>query len=141
MLTLRGLGRVLADLAALGFDARWGVLGAVHAGAPHRRERIWIVAAHADRNGEHAQPINAEVADAPESVADANNGGFAMCGEQKAFSDTLFISGDHTGGDGWLAEPDVGRVANGVASRVDRLKALGNGQVSAVVRLAWEILK
>jgi site-specific DNA-cytosine methylase len=44
MLTSRGLGVVLGDLAALGFDARWGVLGADDAGAPHRRKRIWIVA-------------------------------------------------------------------------------------------------
>ncbi len=43
MLTSRGLGRVLGDLAALGFDARWGVLGAAHVGAPHKRDRIWIV--------------------------------------------------------------------------------------------------
>ncbi|MET0035360.1 MAG: DNA cytosine methyltransferase [Candidatus Thiodiazotropha lotti] len=44
VLTSRGLGRVLGDLAEMGFDARWGVLGAIHAGAPHKRERIWIVA-------------------------------------------------------------------------------------------------
>ena len=44
MLTSRGLGRVLGDLAAMGYDARWGVLGAVNAGAPHKRDRIWIVA-------------------------------------------------------------------------------------------------
>ena len=50
-LTVRGLGRVLADLAEMGFDARWGVLGAVDAGAPHRRERIWIVAANTERDG------------------------------------------------------------------------------------------
>ena len=42
-LTLRGLGRVLGDLAALGYDAEWGVLGASDVGAPHKRERIWIV--------------------------------------------------------------------------------------------------
>lgn len=44
------------------------------------------------------------------------------------------------GGDWWAVEPDVGRVANGMASRVDRLKALGNGQVPAVVRAAWMLL-
>ena len=44
MLTVRGLGTVLRDLAEMGFDARWCVLGAVDAGAPHRRERIWILA-------------------------------------------------------------------------------------------------
>lgn len=43
-LTVRGLGRVLGDLAAMGYDAEWGVLGAVHSGAPHKRDRIWIVA-------------------------------------------------------------------------------------------------
>ena len=44
MLTSRGLGRVLGDLATLGFDARWGVLGADDASAPHIRKRIWILA-------------------------------------------------------------------------------------------------
>ena len=44
-------------------------------------------------------------------------------------------------GTGWWAiEPNVGRVAHGVAGRVDRLKAIGNGQVSEVARRAWELL-
>jgi len=44
MLTSRGLGTVLGDLASMGFDARWGVLGADDVGAKHKRNRIWIVA-------------------------------------------------------------------------------------------------
>jgi DNA (cytosine-5)-methyltransferase 1 len=44
MLTHRGLGTVLGDLAKLGFDAEWGVLGASDIGAKHHRKRIWIVA-------------------------------------------------------------------------------------------------
>jgi DNA (cytosine-5)-methyltransferase 1 len=44
MLTSRGLDRVLGDLAEMGFNARWGVVSAADVGAPHRRERIWIVA-------------------------------------------------------------------------------------------------
>lgn len=40
----------------------------------------------------------------------------------------------------WPAEPCVGRVANGVASRVDRLKALGNGQVPRVAAAAFNLL-
>jgi DNA (cytosine-5)-methyltransferase 1 len=48
MLTLRGFGVVLGDLASMGFDARWGVLSAAGVGAPHLRERIWILA-HAMR--------------------------------------------------------------------------------------------
>ena len=43
MLTTRGLGVVLADLASMGFDAHYGVLSAAEIGAPHKRERIWIL--------------------------------------------------------------------------------------------------
>ena len=41
----------------------------------------------------------------------------------------------------WATEPNVGRVANGVAARVDRLKAIGNGQVPLCAATAWELLK
>ena len=44
MLTSRGLGRVLGDLANMGFDAEWGVLGHDRFGGQHRRDRIWITA-------------------------------------------------------------------------------------------------
>lgn len=60
MLTSRGLGTVLGDLAAMGFDAEWGVLGAHHAGAPHKRDRIWILACDSDGEGESAQPVDDE---------------------------------------------------------------------------------
>ena len=42
--------------------------------------------------------------------------------------------------DWWTTEPELGRVANGVACRVDRLRCIGNGQVPAVVELAWQTL-
>lgn len=44
----RFFGRVLGALASLGYDAEWRVLSAADVGAPHRRERVWIVA-HAKR--------------------------------------------------------------------------------------------
>ena len=44
MLTLRGLDRVLFDFAQMGYDAEWGVVGAHHTGAPHKRDRVWILA-------------------------------------------------------------------------------------------------
>lgn len=43
-------------------------------------------------------------------------------------------------GEWWSAEPDVGRVAHGVAGRVDRIKAIGNGQVPAVAATAFRVL-
>jgi len=44
MLVGRGLAVVLGDLAEMGYDAQWGIVGADDAGAPHQRERIWIFA-------------------------------------------------------------------------------------------------
>jgi DNA (cytosine-5)-methyltransferase 1 len=211
VLTSRGLGTVLGDLAAMGYDARWGVLGAVDAGAPHKRERIWILADRAEhgrgagRKGrpdpsdsrQPEQPLQ-DMADAsrlqpgradqrPEreragaggesiALADANGGlrerrtdqpereaqGRAAAGgsregvpdakdaEQERGRDGAGwrsgqpVDADGTGTEGtlwWQSEPDVGRVAHGVASRVDRLRAIGNGQVPAVVRLAWNLLR
>ena len=40
----RGLGDVLADLAALGFDAEWHCIPASAVGLPHERDRVWLVA-------------------------------------------------------------------------------------------------
>jgi DNA (cytosine-5)-methyltransferase 1 len=111
MLCSRGLGTVLGDLATLGYDARWGVLGAADVGAPHQRDRIWIVA-HADSVRE-LQPQRSE----------RNQWG--------RIGDSSW----------WQSEPNVGRVAHGVAARVDRLKAIGNGQVPAVAATAWESMK
>jgi DNA (cytosine-5)-methyltransferase 1 len=51
-LLTRGLDRVLGDLAEAGYDAEWRCLSAAAFGAPHRRERLFIVAEH-DR---HANP-------------------------------------------------------------------------------------
>lgn len=42
MLVVRGLDRVLGDIAELGFSCRWGVVGADDSGAPHRRKRFWL---------------------------------------------------------------------------------------------------
>ena len=39
----RGMGVVLGDLAELGYDAEWRVLSAAAVGAPHLRERVWII--------------------------------------------------------------------------------------------------
>lgn len=43
-LAVRGLDRLLLELHALGFDARWTIVSAAEMGAPHLRERIWVLA-------------------------------------------------------------------------------------------------
>ena len=52
LLRTRGLGVVLKDLASLGYNARWGVIGARSVGAPHKRDRMWVLAyADVSRDG------------------------------------------------------------------------------------------
>ena len=140
MLTVRGLGRVLGDLATLGYDAEWGVLGACDVGAPHRRDRIWIVACHADGDGEPTSTIDDETSRLPSLVANTD-----QRRQHGSVSPAQIKSDGHAAprsaaAGWWSSEPDVGRVADGVASKMDRLAAIGNGQVPAVAALAWEIL-
>lgn len=135
MLTSRGLGRVLGDLASLGYDARWGVLGARHAGAPHRRDRIWVVARDPYSESEPAESVYEKVVRVPELVADsddsrARRGKSQPIGSQEART----IRADRK------PRPPVPRVSNGVAHRMDRLRAIGNGQVPQCVALAWRVL-
>jgi DNA (cytosine-5)-methyltransferase 1 len=200
VLTSRGLGVVLGDLASMGYDAQWGVLGAVDAGAPHKRERIWIMAfsqnygivrrergkiddaidgikrygaGKASSNHARVEKTLADTSSAglqigrqpgqPESDTETRTG---MESEPERCSQAMADSTnsrdvwrdwqlestqgqvrEHRGSpqDGcrewWATEPDVGRVANGVAARVDRLKAIGNGQVPRVAATAFELLR
>ena len=176
MLTSRGLGAVLGDLATMGFDAKWGVLGAADVGANHQRDRIWIRAelANTNRNRLHGSKTEWDRESQRTICQDQSDnrgeirGEIDRCsefGSQKEISDTQTIglqgSGQHEQpidsktsrqrkADGliygrspefWAIEPNVGRVAHGVATRVDRIKAIGNGQVPLCAATAWRILK
>ena len=68
-LVSRGLAVVLGDIAALGYDARWCVLGADDVGAPHRRKRIWIVA-ESNSDGRHADHRRGVV---PDGIGDTSS--------------------------------------------------------------------
>ena len=200
LLVGRGLSTVLSDLAEMGYDARWGVIGAHHAGAPHKRDRIWILATNAnlrrrDNGCDTERQYETDNAQIGETEKDKQSGSFWKyrtsedCGDvadtesRESGQQTKWQRRENTiGGDNdrrgdqgkrseicnstveglqdrtekpmgepgadakskrsdwWATEPDVGRVAHGVASRVDRLKAIGNGQVPAVAQLAWQIL-
>jgi DNA (cytosine-5)-methyltransferase 1 len=78
----RGMERVLGDLAAIGYDAEWQSIRASDVGAPHRRERIWIVAyprcgfSDSSGDGEDVRRAGAFTASGePHDVADATCGG------------------------------------------------------------------
>ena len=185
MLTSRGLGRVLGDLAGMGFDAEWGVLGAADIGAPHQRDRIWICAKwrgllpYAQHNrirwweqqqasikktsiantrckserpdkrlqpssqiavGENSSIVCGKISN-PASIGQQGQGKHeqsvsskACCNRQANIIEPIGTS------DFWSVEPNVGRVVDGLASRVVELKAIGNGQVPLCAATAWRIL-
>ena len=152
MLTSRGLGRVLGDLASMGFDARWGVLGAADVGANHQRDRIWICAkwrgllphTQHDRIGRWKQQQkgvkkkNGKISNTTIKRCEK----FSSSSQNKKPSSYVGWHDSHRKSttDWWTFEPELGRVADGVAYRNDRLKAIGNGQVPLCAATAWRIL-
>ena len=147
---------ILKDLAESGYDARWKVISAAEVGAPHKRDRLWIVAFNSnnlsmgreERPGEGVQSIFKEpegqesqhicedisrTRDVAHTSSKRLEGRELPIGEEEAYAPTGSTCW-------WDTEPRVGRVAHGMAHRVDRLKALGNGQVPAVVETAFRLL-
>lgn len=182
MLVSRGLTRVISDLAQMGYDAQWTRFSASNFGAPHIRDRIWIVA-HAQGLGceENGLSIRAEQEKSVfgingKDVANPKSIGLEQARQCKSSSEKRLTGccnelsdtncerckqveqrvlnrtqskgssdpsqhGSFTRGwQWWATEPELGRVADGVANRVDRLKAIGNGQVSIVAKSAFEFL-
>ena len=200
-LTFRGLDTVLGSLAEIGYNAEWQDIRAEDVGAPHRRERVWIIAYPSLERGNCWEA--------------GKLGGLAQC-EERLFrrSDTGEISdtystGNRTRVDGanrdpagkkqeredkpqsefsrhsetqfpdsegerrkngeegdsveysqskkrvsgrkdsrrvireepWVTEPAVGRLANGIPHRVDRLKGLGNAIVPQIAMRLWYLVK
>lgn len=154
-LRARGLDTVLGEVATLGYDAEWHCIPAAAVGAPHRRDRVWIVA-HAERipsghrpggigdlagaassgqgEGNQRQRDGNAALDCRTDVADARGPRLSQRLRQEIERRSVWEEGDAAAEGGWWAvEPAVGRVANGVPSRVDRLRALGNAVVPQVV--------
>ena len=157
MLTFRGLERVLADLAQMGFDAEWGVLSAADVGANHQRERIWIVGKSTEQSrflsysmydrDRRGQQQSKSIKEKNESISNSSSIGLQGQGTHEQPISTKKIRDWKTSeleygstSDFWSVEPNVGRVAHGLADRVDRLKAIGNGQVPLCAATAWNLL-
>ena len=194
----RGLGRVLGDLAALGYDAVWDCIPAQSVGAPHRRDRLFIVAwAVSDtdsdsirdgaewkergridlQGGGLAQPLNdgkdravahtdserqlqpgqlqgqerGRARNSREDVANTMCVGHGSHGVHFIKPRGARTSGGFANGrpftefsndsrNWWESEPDVGRVAHGVPSRVDRLKCLGNAVVPQCAEVVGRVV-
>lgn len=115
---------VIGDLAEMGYGCEWFRLSASNCGAPHERDRLWIVA-YGEGNG-------------PRRLSEreiTQDSGLAERDKDAAVTRWGGTSPE------WTAEPGMGRVVHGLAHRVDRIKALGNGQVPRVAAAAFSLLK
>lgn len=123
-LTSRGLGRILRDLAEMGYDARWCVLGSADVGLPHLRERIWILA---------------------DNLRFRDSG----CFEGRSFGEArqrgasraaaVLSSNPKRPGDCW-PQPLLRGMDARLASALDRVATVGDSQCPSVVSLAWRTL-
>lgn len=156
-LLVRGLDQVLGTLASLGYDAEWHCLPATAVGAPHIRDRVFIVAYAANFRRKRVQPF------AGSSGKSEDEGGMPQFAGSRQRSGPLSNAIGH-GPQGLIAagpeartalrayraecergqwardpadEPEsrVGRVAHGVPNRSHRLRALGNAVVPAIPEL------
>lgn len=189
-----GLGAVLADLAALGYDTRGLCIRASDVGAPHHRDR-WFLLSNANNKGSpctgakrasewsHGATFDID----SENMADTTNAGLSQrgftgqptgnpqgctglereperCGEDVADTQRDGLQGERGYGDSagsaglcsgawgnekqgisaeynwWSAEPELGRVANGIPNRVGQLKGYGNAQVPLQAAAAYRLL-
>jgi DNA (cytosine-5)-methyltransferase 1 len=119
MLRHRGLNIVLQDLASLGYDARWCVLGSRHVGGATGRKRLWLLANANGFRGQGQRELHEPI-------------------RQKARSDreTEWFRSLLQG----RTMPYVCREGHGMANGMDRLRAIGNGQDARVAALAWRTL-
>jgi len=158
LLVGRGAAMVIGDLTEMGYDCEWCIVSASDVGAPHQRDRFWLKAkwrgqlSHTDLQHDKRRPESHEsISTSGKAWAelDGCNSNVAYTNSERRrlwqtnrenAEDVGQSSASQTGFDWWHVEPDVGRVAHGVAARVDRLKAIGNGQVPAVAATAWSIL-
>jgi DNA (cytosine-5)-methyltransferase 1 len=139
----RGMDVVLRGLDALGFDAEWHCVPAAHVGAPHRRDRVWVVAWQrvADTDGQRwvGRPRGLAEEDGRLEPSDSRHPLSHPIRERlerqfEAWAAARAVDGPGDGRDSgwWSSEPDVGRVAHGVPARVDRLRCLGNAVVPTI---------
>lgn len=175
----RWFGRVLGDLAEIWYDCEWHCIPAAYLGAPHRRDRVWLLAHNVSdqlwdesrrRDGQDGtneaksgnDGASQLMADAPRKRRNGARNArtprraeppnsdqimpntFQQRLERKleAWAEARAINGP---GDGchpawWVVEPDVGRVADGIPARVDRLRCLGNAIVPQMAALIGEAI-
>lgn len=108
-----GFGSVLADMAEIGYDTEWDCIPAAAVGAPHRRDRVYIIAYPTQRNGRHPQQ--------------------SIMGTTRWATKLRELGSPQRPDNHWTRhQPDMGRVADGIPHQLDRLRTLGNAVVPQI---------
>ena len=157
-----GLDVVLQDLDSLGYDAEWDCLSAAELGAPHIRDRIWVLArwrqvgvprGHGETGGDGVAPgpgrAGPPAGEELRLLADSDplrcekprHTAAAPAEVHSAELSCADSPGRYVQCRWWQDEPGVRRVADGVANVVDRLESIGNGQVAYVAARAFAVLQ
>lgn len=113
-------GRVISELSDLGYDARWGVFSGCAVGAPHSRERLFCLAHPRGFGFKTTMP------------------GLAKCSQ--AWKSSMPSATDRAAWSSRLPEPSIHKRPDGLAEYMESIDAPGDGQIPAVVKLAWETL-
>ena len=144
-LTLGGLS-VIGELASIGYDAEWRIVSAASVGANHRRDRIIIVAYPGGKRLEAKRPefqtagVIGNSENSRELMANSNGAPEQLEHKREVSKPNPTGRSEYQGWKWWQTEPDVGRVANGVPNRVDRLRGLGNAVVPQVAEVIGRLV-
>ena len=148
----RWFGRVLGDLAAIGYDAEWHCIPASAVGAPHRRDRVWIIS-YASSAGRRKELRGAHGHESQDAGRDKENlHVISGNGTERNVADTAcelprgrrsiaeqIRIAEFTNQDWWDVEPDVGRSVDGFPGWLDRF--IGWGLTYEQSRRSIEILR
>jgi len=165
-----GLSSVISDLEEDSYGAAWGIFSAREVGAPHQRKRVYIMAdSKREQDNAKRPPVKSgwerlgrQAKATQRKNGEASTNSSYRCGSVVADTESqrvqrLRASGEQEPGAygkaelpvrqgqrprqaNWPPEPRVGRVVDGCADRVDRIRLLGNGVVPQTAAKAWQVL-
>ena len=163
-----GLSTVISDLEEDGYRATWGIFSAAEVGAPHQRKRVYILADRGEvsntwnnrvsirhvepsKQGQQRQTSNAytscsTLSDTISERLEGHSGHGKDCNQSRWIGEKEkrpVGKGSLCNGEPnlWEPEPRLGRVVDGCADRVDRIRLLGNAVVPQTAAKAYLTLK